>query len=160
MTKAAKCFSLKPGWGSTVWVLMSPPWFIKVIKAGYRKFQQSVCYYLSQGEPNKACGAHLSAPAAGTSRARGEERMLSVPSCYVTLLMGRRECAPWIINRRSCEAIHIQRGTSAFPNALCKEENTHFYWGKQFVNPKSLSCLFPNTTRRKKKRESVIWHIL
>jgi hypothetical protein len=73
---------------------MSPPWFIKVIKAGYRKFQQSVCYYLSQGEPNKACGAHLSAPAAGTSRARGEERMLSVPSCYVTLLMGRRECAP------------------------------------------------------------------
>lgn len=48
-----------------------PPWFIKVIKACYRKFQQSVFYYLSQGEPNKACGAHLSALGAGTSRARG-----------------------------------------------------------------------------------------
>lgn len=49
----------------------SPRGFIKVIKACYRKFQQSVFYYLSQGEPNKACGAHLSAPGAGTSRARG-----------------------------------------------------------------------------------------
>lgn len=71
MTKAAKCFSLKPGWESTACILTSPPWFIKVIKACYRKFQQSVCYYLLQGEPNKACGAHLSALAAGTSRARG-----------------------------------------------------------------------------------------
>lgn len=93
MTKVAKCFSLKPSWEGAVCVLTSPLWLIKVIKACYRKYQQSVFYYLSQGEPNKACSAHLSAPGAGTSR-RGEEGTLSVPSCWVTLLMGTHYYAP------------------------------------------------------------------
>ena len=103
-----------------------------------RKFQQSVFYYLSQGDPSKACGS----PSVCFRRwdfQGGEERaFLCLLLAWAALLMGRQCCSGWIIHGRSCATINIQGDTSGFSNALCRAETVHLYGVKQLVNPSTL----------------------
>lgn len=112
-----------------------PPWFIKVIKACCRKFQQSVFYYLSQGDPSKACGSPSVCFRHWDFQGGEERAFLFLLLAWAALLMGRQCCAGWIIHGRSCATINIQGDTSGFSDALCRAETVHLYGVKQLVNP-------------------------
>ena len=130
-----------------------PPWFIKVIKACCRKFQQSVFYYLSQGDPSKACGSPSVCFGRWDFQGGEEWAFLFLLLAWAALLMGRQCCAGWIIHGRSCATINIQGDTSGFSDALCRAETVHLYGVKQLVNPTALPAWAQDL-----QQKSRFWH--